>query len=1154
MKALKTLVLLAVLLVIVVVGGITAFLSFADPNDFKGMITDKVRAATGRELRLDGQLELEFWPKIRLKAGPLSLSNAAGFGDEPFFAADEIQVAVATLPLFSERIEMDTVILHGVAINLARNAAGVSNWDDLTGDAAEDDHGGGGLASFVLGGVDIKDTRMSYSDAVTGQNVTISNVSVTTGALTFGEPIDFKLSLSAVANQPALDSDVSLTATVSYNLDDEHYVIAPLALNAVMRGKHLPGGKAAIDFGAAVDLNLEKETATISDLSLSGLGTSVAGAFNATSIESDKPSANGHLTISGDDLAAIFNAFQLPVGKQLGGIKDRSFNFETAFDANMDSGEVVVSKLDGNMLGAKLAGSFNATNANTDKPSAKGNLSASGPDLPTLLAVIGQLQGADAATLKSLNQALAGARDKSFSITADLDANLAEGKAALPVLEAHLLGNTITGQVTASNADSDKPAVKATLKAVGPDFPTLLTVIAQMQGADAATLKGLSAGLKGAADKSFTVTVDVDADMAKGTVSVPKLDARLLGNSITGQVQASNINGEKPAAKGSLKASGADLPALLAIASQLQENGESLRDMAAGLAKEKNKSFALEISFDADMQSGRIDVDKFSADLLGLQIRGGLKGQDVDFEKGKGSLDGNIAVVSKNLGTLLRSAGQADLAKSLKTLDLNAGITGNLSDLIVSPLTLTSAVSSPGVKTPVNLKISAGEARANLDKDTLTLKDLTVTGLGLNAKADIDAQKISTEPTFSGRLDVPVFNLRKLLASLNKPVPKTADPKALTRLGLSANFAGSTTSIKLDDLKIALDDTILQGDINIANFEGPDLKFAIGIDSINADRYLEPATKGKRKAKAATPEVAAAGAAAELPVETLRALKIKGDLLIGNLVLSGAKIKNIKFSINANGGVIRLTPIAAELYQGTYGGAIVLDARGKQTKLKLNTKLANVSVEPLIIDTVGNNMLSGIVSFDAALKGTGGDADLIKKTLSGKGKFSTVNGVFRGVDAVAVLRAVEQIIECRCPVPVPKGGETRFNTLSGTLTAKNGVIHNKDLLLAGDGFKITGTGMLANLHANTLKYNLELAVTEQAKKAGESDYNLGGYAVPIRCRGKIDNPSCTPDVGKILKNVLADAAKQKVQDAIGDKLEKIIPGDAGDVLKKLFKF
>ena len=764
--------------------------------------------------------------------------------------------------------------------------------------------------------------------------------------------------------------------------------------------------------------------------------------------------------------------------------------------------------------------------------------------------MIGQLQGADAATLQSLNQALAGARDKSFSLTADLDANLAEGKAALPVLEARLLGNTITGQVTATNADSDKPTVKAALKAVGPDFPTLLTVIAQMQGADAATLKGLNAGLKGAADKSFTVTVDVDADMAKGTASVPKLDARLLGNSITGQVQASNINGEKPAAKGSIKASGGDLPALLAIASQLQENGESLRDMAAGLATEKNKSFALEISFDSDMQSGRIDVDKFSADLLGLEIRGGLKGHDVDFEKGKGSLDGSIAVVSKDLGTLLRSAGQADLAQSLKTLDLNAGITGNLSDLVVSPLTLTSAVSSPGVKTPVNLKISAGEARANLDKDTLTVKDLTVTGLGLNAKADINAQKISTEPSFSGSLDVPVFNLRTLLASLNKPVPKTADPKALTRLGLKANFAGSSTSIKLDDLKITLDDTTLQGDINVANFEGPDLKFGIGIDSINADSYLEPAAKGK----AATPEVAAAGAAAELPVETLRALKIKGDLLIGNLVLSGAKMKNIKFSINANGGVIQLTPIGAELYQGTYGGAITLDARGKQTKLSLNTKLANVSVEPLIIDTVGNNMLSGIVSFDAALNGTGGDADLIKKTLSGNGKFSTVNGVFRGVDAVAVLRAVEQIIECRCPVPIPKGGETRFNTLGGTLTANNGVIHNKDLVLAGDGFKITGTGMLANLHANTLKYDLELAVTEQAKKAGESNYNLGGYAVPIQCRGNIDNPSCTPDVGKILKNVLADAAKEKVKDAIGDKLEKAIGGEAGDVLKKLFKF
>ncbi|MGE0482517.1 MAG: AsmA family protein [Gammaproteobacteria bacterium] len=1152
MKAIKILLIVIVVAVVVVVGGAAVFLSTFDPNDHKDAIAAKVQEATGRTLSLEGPIEMAFWPKIRLKAGPLALGNAPGFGDEPMFAADDIQVAVATLPLLSRRLEMDTVVLHGIRVNLARNADGISNFDDLAGGGGEESGGGDGLAAIVLGGVDIKDAALTWRDATSGQDVTISKLNAHTGALTFGEPVDFELALTAVANQPALDSDVKLSGTVSYDLDDEHYVITPLALNTVLRGNHLPGGMATVDFGAKVDINRGAGTASISDISLNGLGTALSGGFEARDIEAERPSASGRLELTGEDLAAIFNAFQLPVGKQLGGVAERGFHFKTAFDADMDTGEVVVSELDGKLLGATLGGSFKASRANTDKPAATGQLSASGPDLPTLLAVLGQLQGADAATLKSLREALARAADKSFAINADLDADLGAGRADLPRLDAKLLGNTIAGEVHATHADTDKPAIKASLTAQGPDFPTLATVIAQFQGADGEAIKSLNAALGSAADKSFTVKADVDADLAKGTAVVPALDAKLLGNSVTGNVSASGIDGDKPAAKGKLEARGADLPALLAIASQFQADGAGLRDLAAGLAKEKDRAFALAAGFDTDLGSGRLEVPTLSAQLMGLDVKGALKGDGVDFEKGRGQLDGKLGVTSADLGTLLRSAGQADLAKSLRTLNLDLGVKGSLSDLTFAPFTVTTQVVSPEVGKPVDLKITSGSARANLDQDTLTVKDLAVTGLGLNARANLDVVNLSKEMSYTGSLDVPVFNLRNLLASLNKPVPKTADPKALTRIGLNSQLAGTAKSAKLDKLAITLDDTKIQGNVDVADFAGPDLRFGIGIDNLDADRYLEPTPPGQ--ARPVTPEAAAAGAASELPVETLRALKIKGDLLIGQLKLSGAKLSNVKFSINADGGDIKLAPLAAELYQGRYDGVINLNAKGAQPLLGLNTKLANVNVEPLLVDTVQNNSLSGQVSFDAALNATGGDADRMKKSLSGQGRFNTVNGVFRGVDAVAVLRAVEQIIECKCPVPVPKGGETRFTSLGGTLNANNGVIHNQDLVLAGDGFKITGKGMLANLHDMSVKYDLQLAVDETRQTTGTANYNLGGYAVPIACRGSIESPSCLPDVGDILKQVVQSAAKKKVQDAIGDKLEKVIPGDAGEALKKLFKF
>ena len=206
------------------------------------------------------------------------------------------------------------------------------------------------------------------------------------------------------------------------------------------------------------------------------------------------------------------------------------------------------------------------------------------------------------------------------------------------------------------------------------------------------------------------------------------------------------------------------------------------------------------------------------------------------------------------------------------------------------------------------------------------------------------------------------------------------------------------------------------------------------------------------------------------------------------------------------------------------------------------------------MDTVQNNMLSGLVSFDANMNAAGTDSEGIKRTLTGNGKFGTTNGIFRGVNAVAVLRAVEQIIECKCPVPVPQGGETRFNTLGGTLNAQNGVIRNEDLVMQGDGFTITGKGMLANLHDNTVKYNLNLGVSEVTKGTDGATHNLGGYSVPIKCRGSLEAPSCLPDVGDILKQVVQSAAQKKIEEAVGDKIKDAVGGEAGEVLKKLFKF
>jgi hypothetical protein len=96
--------------------------------------------------------------------------------------------------------------------------------------------------------------------------------------------------------------------------------------------------------------------------------------------------------------------------------------------------------------------------------------------------------------------------------------------------------------------------------------------------------------------------------------------------------------------------------------------------------------------------------------------------------------------------------------------------------------------------------------------------------------------------------------------------------------------------------------------------------------------------------------------------------------------------------------------------------------------------------------------------------------------------------------------------------------------------------------------------MLVNLNDNSIKYDLKLAVTEQRTSTATDTYKLGGYEVPIACRGMVNSPSCLPDFGHILGDVAKDAAKKKIEKALGKKLKGVLDGKNGDALQKLLKF
>ncbi|MCP4996519.1 MAG: AsmA family protein, partial [Gammaproteobacteria bacterium] len=102
-----------------------------DPNDFKGEIVNQVKEQTGRDLKIAGDLNLSVFPWLGVKIDGVELSNAKGFGDGPFALVRHAAVRVKLKPQLKKELEVDTIGLDGVMLNLARNKSGASNWDDL---------------------------------------------------------------------------------------------------------------------------------------------------------------------------------------------------------------------------------------------------------------------------------------------------------------------------------------------------------------------------------------------------------------------------------------------------------------------------------------------------------------------------------------------------------------------------------------------------------------------------------------------------------------------------------------------------------------------------------------------------------------------------------------------------------------------------------------------------------------------------------------------------------------------------------------------------------------------------------------------------------------------------------------------------------------
>lgn len=259
-----------------------------DPNDYREEIQAVVKDRTGRDLSINGDLSLSVFPWVGIGINDVSLSNAAGFKAEHFAQIKEANVKVRLLPLLSQQVEVSTVVLNGMRLNLAKDKAGNTNWDDMLQSAGEssekpsdadaDKASGAALGAIAVGGLQIVDANITWDDASKGEKYKLADLDLTTEALSLGSPMGINLAFTVDSSKPKATVRFKLNGDLVINSAMNEFDFQGLTLAIDAAGEPVPNGAMKVDITTHLvaslankgSLNLNPISIKFDDSTLSG--------------------------------------------------------------------------------------------------------------------------------------------------------------------------------------------------------------------------------------------------------------------------------------------------------------------------------------------------------------------------------------------------------------------------------------------------------------------------------------------------------------------------------------------------------------------------------------------------------------------------------------------------------------------------------------------------------------------------------------------------------------------------------------------------------------------------------------------------------------------------------------------------------------------
>ncbi len=450
-------------------------------------------------------------------------------------------------------------------------------------------------------------------------------------------------------------------------------------------------------------------------------------------------------------------------------------------------------------------------------------------------------------------------------------------------------------------------------------------------------------------------------------------------------------------------------------------------------------------------------------------------------------------------------------------------------------------------------------AHIDMKQQQVTVKALTVNTLGLALSSQLNVKDYQTAPKVDGQASLADFDANRVMNQLGISLPQMQNPEALKKLALSFDVKATDQSAELNNFKLKLDHSNVDGRLAINSFSQQAVEFDLRLDTIHLDDYMPPvveeaAVTGTEQAGKPLPpgHKVIPDAPIELPLELIRSLDVKGQFRAGHIEARSYELLNLIVQTQVKAGVANISKLQAELLEGQLNAVVQLDARGNtpvyNATFSANGVKADSVVTPVLQDLLGETevSLSGAANLDLNMTSRGNSVKQLSENSNGKLSLNVGEARLNGVDAEYFVRkAVAGYLESKNQGSEWVKGQylpkqtTALQVARANAVIKKGIVSNNDLLLQASRYKISGAGKI-NIPDEQIDYRVVVDLQPASTKTTAE--KLLDVPAPINVKGSFAQPQIGLDKKvwiKGLSNALTAEARAQAKAAAEQKKQEL---------------